>query len=276
MANCLDPGAVRTSARKRMPASKRKGIVDDTEQDQKKGKTMETPTETFREDVDLAGQKHGPKFLESKQEKQQWIIKLHKNLGHPGSNQKLQTFCQQLKCGKHIMDAIPDLRCSARIERKQPVVPRPAVVHEERDFGDVVSMDGVTWTNKAGKRYHFVDHSTTFQTAFWPPSRTAESAIRAITLGWISWGGPPGLLCVDSAGEFCNEEFNSFLQRHNIKLRMVPPEASWQNDSAEKDMGGYFKKCTPKYKQRTVGADTEVTSRTIGFWDAKVPRVSDQ
>ena len=213
-------------------ASKRKEVMEDTEQDQKEGKIIETSTDaetstdTIPEDIDLAGQKHGPKFLELKQEEQQWIIKLHKKLGHPVS-QKLQTVWRHLKCGKHIIGAIPDLRCSACIECKKPVAPRPAVVHEERDFGDVVSMDGVTWTNKAGTQfhfYHFVDHSTTFQTAFCSPCRTAESAIRAITQGWISWSGPPGLLCVDSAGEFCNEEFNSFLQRHNIKLRMVPPE----------------------------------------------------
>ena len=217
------------------PPAKRR-TVDEENQERS---VREDPKSSIREMIDLASQKHGPRFLELKTEDQQWLLKLHKNLGHPGS-MKLQTFCKHMNCQPYILEAIPDMKCSTCTECKSQNIPRPSVIHEERDFGDVVSMDGVTWTNKNGKIfhfYHFIDHSTAFQTAVCSPSRTTDSALRALTVGWISWGGPPGLLCLDSAGEFCNEEFLNFMQKHNIRVRMIPPEASWQNSRAERHGG---------------------------------------
>ena len=41
--------------------------------------------------IDLASQKHGPLFQELSAEEQNWLLKLHRNLGHPGSA-KLVTF----------------------------------------------------------------------------------------------------------------------------------------------------------------------------------------
>ena len=152
----------------------------------------------------------------------------------------MQAFCRQVGCSNEILQALPDLRCSTCVETKGPSIPRPGAIHEERDFGDVVSIDGVTWTNKSGKNfhfYHFVDHSTTFQTAWCSPSRTSDQAIRALMLGWISWAGPPDLLCMDSATEFGTEVFQQFLQKHNMKSRVIPPESSWQNSRAERHGG---------------------------------------
>lgn len=102
---------------------------------------------------------------------------------------------------------------------KGPMIPRPSAIHEEQDFGDIISMDGVTWTNKEGKQfhfYHFGDHGTTFQTAMCLPSRTSEAAQRALVLGWLSWAGAPGLICLDSATEFGTDHFLQFLQKHGI------------------------------------------------------------
>ena len=173
-----------------------------------------------------------------------WVIKLHKNLGHPGTL-KLQTFCKQLGKDPQLIQAIADLRCSSCQECKSPTIPRPSAIHEERDFGDMISMDGITWTNKHGKMfniYHFVDHSATFQTAICSPQRTTESVIKAITVGWIAWAGAPGTLCLDAADEFSAMELSDFLQKRNIRLRMIAPEAHWQNSRAERH-GGYSKTC---------------------------------
>ena len=197
-----------------------------------------------RESIDLASQKHGPLFLALKPEEQMWVIKLHKNLGHPGTL-KLQTFCKQLGKDPKLIQAIVDLRCSSCQECKSPTIPRPSAIHEERDFGDMISMDGITWTNKHGKMfnsYHFVDHSATFQTAICSPQRTTESVIKAITVGWIAWAGAPGTLCLDAADEFSAMELSDFLQKRNIRLRMIAPEAHWQNSRAERH-GGYSKTC---------------------------------
>lgn len=135
--------------------------------------------------IDLASQKHGPKFLELKPEEQSWLLKLHRNLGHPGAA-KLQEFCRQLNCPDRFLQAIPDLACSVCAENRIPKVARTAAIHAPMDFGEVISMDGVTWSNKAGERfhfYHFVDQATSYQTAIISPSRTTSSAIQALFKG---------------------------------------------------------------------------------------------
>ena len=101
-------------------------------------------------------------------------------------------------------------------------------------------MDGVKWTNQKGQQfffYHFIDQGTTFHTATTSKSHSTSDAIKALVSGWINWGGPPGLLVVDSGTEFGTEQFHSFLQEHDIKLRMIAPEAHWQNARIERHGG---------------------------------------
>ncbi len=189
--------------------------------------------------IDLASHKHGPKFLELKSEEQAWMLKLHRNLGHPGSA-KLQEFCRQLNCPDRILQAIPDIQCSACVENRNPRVARTAAIHEATDFGEVMSMDGVTWTNKAGERfhfYHFVDQATSYQTAIVSPSRNTTQAFQALMKGWFIWAGAPKLLILDAATELNSEEFMRHLQKHNVCSRTCATDAHWQNARAERHGG---------------------------------------
>lgn len=202
--------------------------------------TSETQIEeTPQHIIDLASQKHGPMFNCLKAEEQNWLLKLHRNLGHPGAT-KLTEFCRQLQCPEHLLKAIQDLRCSTCQETRGPVVSRPSAIHETCDFGDVVSMDGITWTNQNGDQfhfYHFIDQSTLFHTAVATPGRSTDDACKALLTGWFNWAGPPGLLCVDSGTELNSDEFSSFLQRHSVKCRTCAAEAHWQNARTERHGG---------------------------------------
>lgn len=89
-----------------LPESKRQRLQEpETSKD-----ATETPM-VDRTTIDLASLKHGPKFLALKPETQAWLIKVHRNLGHPGA-QKLVEFCRQLGCPSEILNAIGDLKCS--------------------------------------------------------------------------------------------------------------------------------------------------------------------
>ncbi len=196
-------------------------------------------TRETREHVDLIAQKHGPKFLALDQDTQRWLLKIHRNMGHPG-NQKLMTFCRQIQCPETVVQGVADLKCSTCLENKAPSIARPSAIHEVQDFGDVVSMDGVSWTNQKGQRFHFyhlIDQSTSFQTAIISPSRTTEHAIAAITQAWISWAGAPSILVSDAGTEFTSDEFAKFLQRFNIQSKVIAADAHWQNARAERHGG---------------------------------------
>ena len=192
-----------------------------------------------REVIDLIAQKHGPKFLALPKEDQAWLLKLHRNLGHPSSAKLIET-CRQLNCDSQILHAVPDLKCSTCVETQRPPIARPSAIHGEGDFGDSISMDGVTWTNAKGQQfhfYHFLDRHTTFHTAIVSPSRTTEDAIKALTRGWMLWAGPPAVLCMDAATEFTSENFSIFMQKANIKGHVIATEGHWQNSQIERHGG---------------------------------------
>ena len=135
------------------------------------------------------------------------------------------------------LEAIGDLKCSTCVENQVPKIARPGSIHEHGDFGDVVSVVGLTWTNKAGSQfhiYHVLDQSTLYHTAVVTRSHNAEQAINALHQGWIQWAGPPGLLCMDAGTELSSEEFLNFLQRHGIKQRTIATDAHWQNARIER------------------------------------------
>ena len=192
-----------------------------------------------REVIDMIAQKHGPKFLAIPKEDQSWLLKLHRNLGHP-SAAKLIEACRQLNCDPKILHAVPDLKCSTCVETQRPQIARPSATHSEGDFGDSISMDGITWTNAKGQQfhfYHFLDHHTTYHTAIVSSSRTTEEAIKALTRGWMLWAGPPAVLCMDAATEFTSESFLMFMQKSNIKGRVIATEGHWQNSQIESHGG---------------------------------------
>ena len=128
-------------------------------------------------------------------------------------------------------------------------------------------MDGVTWTNQQGQQfhfYHFVCHSTAFQTAVCSPSRTTDMAIKAIMQGWINWAGPPSLLCVDAATELNSEEFMNFSQKHNICGRTIATDAHWQNSRAERH-GGILQEILKKMDQEEGISTYDQLEVALGF-----------
>ena len=219
------------------PGAKRM-CVRNSPESEAPGTSSQSPQE-FREQVDLVSDKHGPNFLKLSPENRQWLLKVHRNLGHP-SSVKLAEFCRQLQCPKEILQGIADIRCSTCQENKHPTIARPSAIHPEGEFGDIISMDGINWTSKGGEQfhfYHFIDQSTNFHTAIVSPSRKSEHAIRSFTQGWLAWAGPPSMLVTDAATEVMSEEFQHFLQKHNIKGKTIAVDAHWQNSRIERHGG---------------------------------------
>ena len=217
----------------------------------------------MRHAIDLVADKHGPKMLALTPEERSWILKVHK---HPNAS-KLKLFCQQMGCQPHIIDALEDIRCSTCLETKSPEIARPSAIHSSLDFGDVVGMDGVKWPNKEGRQfffYHFADQGTTFHAATLAASHSTQDAIPALTQGWRSWAGPPGTLVVDAGAEFGTEGFHSFLQEHDVKLRVIAPEAHWQNARVERH-GGILQAILSKMDQEKPIQTTEDMETALSF-----------
>ena len=129
------------------------------------------------------------------------------------------------------------MSCSTCADAQKPKIARPSIIKHELDFNDKIFVDGITWTNKNGKSFHFyhvLDQATNFHVAVPAPSRASEDAIRCLTESWLQWAGPPNALVTDSAIEFTSEQFAEFLQRHDIQSTTTAPYAHWQNGRSQR------------------------------------------
>ena len=89
----------------------------------------------------------------------------------------------------------------------QPMRPqhaRPAHLKPLMDFNHKMYLDGVTWTNRQGKSFHFyhlLDAGSNYHVAITAPSKTTTDLINIINQHWISWAGPPSEMTIDSGTE---------------------------------------------------------------------------
>ena len=200
--------------------------------------------------IDCEGSNQGPKFKALSGYEKQTLLRLHKNLGHP-SPQVLAQVLRQQGYPSHLIRGLEDMKCSTCIQHQAPKIQRPATLKSELDFGDKISVDGITWHNKNKERfhfYHYIDHGTNYHTATIAPNRTTEWAMEKITVGWLSWAGPPNEVVADSATEFNNPEFAQFLRQFNTKLTIIPPQAHWQLGKTERH-GDVLQHMLNKYQE---------------------------
>ena len=233
-------------------------VPEATAQDSQAESSISKPkTESLDQDlfsrnlqIDCESSNQGPKFKALTGYERQTLLRLHKNLGHP-SPQVLAQVLRQQGYPSHLIKGLEDMKCSTCIQQQAPKIQRPATLKSELDFGDKISVDGITWHNKTNNRfhfYHYIDHGTNYHTATIAPNRTTEWAMEKLTAGWLSWAGPPNEVIADSATEFNNPEFDQFLRQFNTKLTIIPPQAHWQLGKTERH-GDVLQHMLNKYQE---------------------------
>ena len=178
----------------------------------------------------------GNRFNALPREEQAMLRRAHQNLCHP-SPEQLSTVLRSQGARPELTQAVFDMKCSTCAAHQKPKVARPSTFKSELDFNDKIFIDGITWTNKTGKSFHFyhiIDQATNFHVAMPAPCRAAEQAVQSVLEGWFQWAGPPNTMVTDSATEFTSETFTNFLQRHDVKAITTAPHAHWQNGRCER------------------------------------------
>eukprot|EP00434_Breviolum_minutum_P032343 symbB.v1.2.028601.t2/scaffold3045.1/size120917/6 len=179
---------------------------------------------------------HGEKFRALSKEEQQWIRKIHKNLGHPGAS-KLMNVLKGQDVDSRLIDAIPDFHCSTCHELSQPRRARPATLPEDREFNDCIGCDLIVWTNKHGKQFkciHFIDAATNFHQAVQVHQTDALSLFEGFRQAWLHWAGPCKQMIIDNESGLCSEQFSNLAQSEDIQLRPIAAYAHWQLGKTER------------------------------------------
>ena len=174
--------------------------------------------------------KHGPAYLSLSEEDKITLSRLHNNLGHPAA-EVLVKFLTERKAEPYMIQAARDFSCSVCLETvSQPKLSRPAKIHVDGDFGDVVGMDVAYWTNSEGRTFmftHILDEATLFQQAE-ATGRTSEEQFEALADHWFQWAGPCKTLYVDPAGEYTGDVWRDRLQQEGVRAHVSAGEAHWQ------------------------------------------------
>ena len=167
---------------------------------------------------------------------QQNILRMHKNLGHP-SNDRLAKALQNSGYRPEVVQAAQEIQCQICAANQPPKHARPATLKTMLDFNHKIYVDGVTWTNQAGKNYHFyhvLDAGTNYHVAISAPAKTTESFLQIMNQHWLSWAGPPREMVVDSGTELNSSQVDEFVQRFGIRSTTTTPEAHWQSGKIER------------------------------------------
>ena len=174
--------------------------------------------------------RHGPGYMALNEEEKREVGRLHQNLGHPDAA-VMAKFLEERKADPRIIQAAKDYACSVCLETVPgPKLARPASIHVDGDFGDVVGMDVAYWTGKSGQQHmftHIIDEATLFHQAT-ATGRTVEDQYEALTDSWTKWAGPCQFLYLDPAGEYIGDEWREKIQRDGICVRVAAGESHWQ------------------------------------------------
>ena len=146
-------------------------------------------------------------------------------------------FLREREVDDKVIEGAGQYQCSTCAETiGAPKLARPAKIHDDLDFNDVVGADGVYWTSREGKTYHFmhfIDEGTLYHLGI-PCGRSVEDQIRAFESCWLLWAGPCSTLYLDPAGEYANDRWAEYLQHESIKVQMTAARSHWQNGRCER------------------------------------------
>lgn len=195
--------------------------------------------ETARHQADVASSEQAPAFRSLSSDDRHWLMKVHRNLGHPG-NEKVESALREQGMPVELVVAAKELRCSACEEIQRPKLARPAALKPHLDFNDRVALDELVYTTQTGLKFHImhmVDYSSSFHVAFWVPGVSSHEVIDGIARHWMSWAGAPRELIVDSATELTSDAFLAFAQSAGIRCTTIAPRAKyvWQGRAPRPD-----------------------------------------
>jgi hypothetical protein len=198
---------------------------------------------------------HGPKFRLLSENEKNDLVKLHKNLGHPDP-EKLAAHLQAQGARLQVIEAAREFVCDACVESSAFRHQRPAQLHDPSEFNDFVGIDGFFWSGKAGFHvmvFHCIDEASLFHLGRRLDNRNLEHVIPAFSDMWLSWAGNPTGIYSDPAGEFCSDEWLSFLQGLNIVPKLSTE--AWQKGRVERH-GALIKEMLNRYDAEKVISST--------------------
>ena len=169
---------------------------------------------------------------------QQAVFKLHKNLGHPATDD-LVRMLKHAGASSQAVKAAKELTCSVCANQAQPSSALPANVPRVLDFNSQVGLDVKylpSW--KPGKTIqcvNIVDYASSLQIVVPIFQHETSDIIKGVLRdNWISWAGVPEFLITDPHKPNVGEVVASYCQDLGIKQLSTAAEAHFQLGKVER------------------------------------------
>ena len=209
--------------------------------------------------------RHGPGFLELSPEEQSQIRRIHHNLGHPATDRFVK-FLKERHADPRIVRGAADFQCDSCTETKRGhETTRPAAIHDDLGFNQVVGVDTCVWTSSTGQQFsftHVIDEGTLFHVGAPVTSADTETQIRIFERIWLLWAGPPQTVYLDPAGEYKSDLWRDRMQSLDVHIKMTAGSAHWQLGRVEIH-GSIIKKMLDKM-------DAEMPIRTASEFETSL------
>eukprot|EP00435_Cladocopium_sp_Y103_P020778 s1772_g5.t1 len=174
---------------------------------------------------------HGPGCLALSGEEKTQLRRLHHNLGHPATDRFVK-FLKERHADPKIVQGALDFQCDSCAESKRGTESsRPAAIHDDLGFNQVVGMDTAVWTNSVGQQFsftHVIDEGTLFHLGAPVTNTDAETQVQTFGRVWLLWAGPPQTVYVDPATEFQSDLWKDTMQSLDVHIKMSVGAAHWQ------------------------------------------------
>ena len=186
------------------------------------------------------------------------LNKVHKNLGHPSSNDLVRV----LKHGgasDRAIELARTLSCDFCKAQTRPHVPLPAKTSRYTRFNQCIGIDVKFLPGwKSGqkiKAVNIVDQASCFQVMV-PFHEQETSAVlrKIISEHWVRWAGPPDNVIMDPAPTMVGEALQSLFEHDGSVTNLIAAEAHWQLGRTE-NHGGWFARVLEKVIKEHVPVD---------------------
>ena len=207
---------------------------------------------------------HGPKFLELKKDERDWLKRVHHRMGHPDPG-RFARFLKDTHADPQLVAGALDFQCDACSESRQGyLLSRPAAIHKNLGFNEVVGLDKAFWTNDGGVTFgffHVLDEGTLFHLGR-PCGDDAASQIQCFDDLWMSWAGPPKEVYLDPATEYTGGAWLNYMQGEDIALKMTAADSHWQLGRVESH-GHVIKRMLDRMNLQKPILDTESFGKAL-------------
>ncbi|CAE7744915.1 RE1 [Symbiodinium sp. KB8] len=177
----------------------------------------------------------GPPLTATQKKLAPFVVKAHRNLGHPRAEDLTRALAQNAKVQPEAVTLSRRLRCATCERTKRPLPPRPASFKVLGSFNDRVCLDLLHLRDAKDQPHwflHVLEPNGSFNVFYPINSRDPAHVLEVFTNIWMSWAGPPARAWLDKDGAF-EADFLERLQALGTEVDNPAAEAHWQAGEVE-------------------------------------------